>query len=131
MAYTYLGGGGVGGFSGNVTVPYTVTGSVTAGTTYTLASGSNGTAWATVATGTNTPSITVTGDAEFNGKLKVQGKDLCESIEKIESYLGILRPNIALEKEFDELKRLGDQYREAEKKFTEQKRIFDILKKQD
>ena len=44
---------------------------------------------------------------------------------------GLLLNKEYSEKEFDELKRLGDQYREAEKKFTEQKRIFDILKKQD
>ena len=52
-------------------------------------------------------------------------------LEAIESRLGILTPNPQLESEFDELKALGDAYREAEKKFKEQKQIFEILKNQD
>ena len=40
-------------------------------------------------------------------------------------------PNPALEKEFVELRECADHYRDLEKKFLEQKRVFEILKKQD
>lgn len=77
------------------------------------------------------PALKVTGDADFDGNITVQGKNITEALDAIEQRLGIMRPNTALEKEFDELKALGDAYREAEKRFTEQKRVFEILKKQD
>lgn len=74
-------------------------------------------------------SLTVHGDAEFNGKLMVKGKDLSETIEKIESRLGILHPNKELEAEWAELKELGDKYRAMEKNMLEQIELLDLLKK--
>ena len=45
--------------------------------------------------------------------------------------LGIMRMDPALEQEFDELKRVGQQYRDLRGKFQEQKAVWDTLKKQD
>lgn len=141
--YTINTGAGGGGFGyGNVTIP---AGGYTTGTTYTLAGTGAGLNYASmnsvlsVSTGTSFDSgwdstkntLKVTGDTEITGNLKVKGRDLCQILDAIESRLGVLNPNPELEKEFDELKELGDAYREAEKKFLEQKRVFEILKKQD
>lgn len=78
----------------------------------------------------NGAALHIKGDAEFEGNVKIQGRDLTEILSAIESRLAILTPNTALESEYEELKALGDAYRAAEKRFLEQKRIFDILKKQ-
>lgn len=139
MAYTINTGAGGGGFGyGNLTIPsggYATTGA----TTYTLAgAGAPSNSVLSVSTGTwangwdsTKNTLKVSGDTEIDGNLKVKGRDLCQILDTIESRLGVLNPNPELESEFDELKALGDAYREAEKKFLEQKRVFEILKKQD
>lgn len=121
--------------TGNVTL-----GAVGAGsTTYTvLAAGGAGASpvWTTsAATGLGyNSSITANGSLVLNGDdadVKINGVSLKDTLSTIEERLAILRPNTMLEKEFDELKELGDAYRAAEKRLTEQKRVFDILKKTD
>jgi hypothetical protein len=107
-------------------------------TSFTLNTGVTGTAspyvWASTSgwdTTASSATIYVKGEAVFDGNVTVKGRDLTQMLESIESRLGILTPNPQLESEFDELKALGDAYRAAEKKFKEQKRIFEILKDQD
>jgi hypothetical protein len=56
-------------------------------------------------------------------------KDLRESIENIEKRLAILHPNKELENSWEELKALGERYRELEKDILEKEKIWDILKK--
>ena len=73
--------------------------------------------------------LTVSGDAEFEGNIHMNGRNLTDVLSNIESRLAILRPNPALEEEYDELKELGDQYRKLEQKLVEKQRTFDILKK--
>lgn len=75
--------------------------------------------------------LSVEGDAVIKGKLKVEGIDIAQSLRRIESRLSILRTNPELEASFDELRRLGDQYREAEKRFLEQARVWKILGEPD
>ena len=86
--------------------------------------------------GTNTISTGITGDAKIhiNGEdadIVINGKSFNETMAKIEDRLGIFRTNPELEKEFDELQQAGEHYRQLEKKFLEQKKIFDILKNTD
>jgi hypothetical protein len=71
----------------------------------------------------------VNGDAEIDGDLKVKGKSLAEAIENIEKRLAILHPNPELEERWEQLKALGEQYRELEKDILEKEKIWDILKK--
>lgn len=79
--------------------------------------------------------LRVDGDAEFNGDVEINGglilsgKNLVDTLDAINTRLGILMTNSDLEAEFSELQALGDAYRRAEKKFNEQKKIIDILKK--
>ncbi len=92
-------------------------------------------------TNTNSPyTFGITGGISSDTKIHINGKDadivinvksFTETMAKIEDRLGILRPNPELEKEFDELQQAGEHYRQLEKKFLEQKKIFDILKNTD
>jgi hypothetical protein len=111
---------------------YTITSSPS--TVYTTNVGSpgqtltcNGTTpmWSTSPT---TP-LKVNGDAEIDGDLKVKGKSLSEAIENIEKRLAILHPNEKLEEKWEELKTLGERYRELEKDILEKEQIWDIIKK--
>ena len=60
----------------------------------------------------------------------VQGTNITEILQNIQSQLGLLTPNPAIEEEFDQLRELGDQYRALEALIKEQKRVWDILKKE-
>jgi hypothetical protein len=67
-------------------------------------------------------------DAVFRGKVIVEGVDLMEALTKIEKRLGILRTNSELEQQFQELKDLGDKYRELEKEFSEKWECWNVLR---
>jgi outer membrane lipoprotein SlyB len=73
--------------------------------------------------------LKVNGDAEIDGDLKIKGKSLSEAIENIEKRLAILHPNEQLEEKWEELKALGERYRELEKDILEKEEIWKILKK--
>ena len=63
--------------------------------------------------------------------LVIDGLSLRDFMQSVNERLAIVRPNTALEKEFNELKECGDRYRELERKLLEQKRVWETLKKQD
>ena len=97
--------------------------------------GTNGT-WTnpTVTMSDNAAKLDQSGTLELKGKnadLKINGVSLSETLEVIQEMLGIMRMDPALEQEFDELKRVGQQYRDLRGKFQEQKAVWDTLKKQD
>ena len=87
--------------------------------------------WTTVGINTRiTPkSISVEADAEFKGKVIIQGKDLCATLDKIEERLGILHPNPELESRWKELQELSNRYRELERELLEKEQVWDILKR--
>jgi hypothetical protein len=101
------------------------------------ASGSNGYTLTTTGTSTNyawnTTSIEntlqVKGDSEFDGDITVKGRSLTEFMDSVEQRLNILRPNPALEAEWDQLRALGEQYRELEQQLKEKSRMWATLKK--
>ncbi len=68
------------------------------------------------------------------GKLKLEGDEAdieingVSLLEVLKGRLNIMIPNPALEKEWDQLKALGDQYRELEKKLKEQGDMWAKLK---
>jgi hypothetical protein len=100
-------------------------------------SGSNGYAYTTTSTGTSNPwlntnisnTLSVQGDAEFDGEVTVKGRSLSEFMDSVEQRLNILRPNPALEEEWDQLRELGEQYRELERQLTEKSQMWATLKK--
>ena len=79
-------------------------------------------------TGQNTqPSNTV----HIKGKdadLLINDKSLKTWMEKVEERLNILTPNPEMEKEWDQLRKLGERYRKLEKKCKEQSDMWNKLK---
>jgi hypothetical protein len=73
--------------------------------------------------------LSVQGDAEFDGEVTVKGRSLSEFMDSVEQWLPILRPNPALEAEWDQLRALGKQYRELEQQLIEKDQMWQTLKK--
>lgn len=66
-----------------------------------------------------------------NADIVINKRGLIKILSGIEDRLGILTTNPVLESNFIELRELGDRYRELEKKYLEQTKVFDILKNTD
>jgi hypothetical protein len=60
--------------------------------------------------------------------IKIGTKSLKTWMEKVEERLNILTPNPELEKEWDQLRKLGERYRKLEKKCQEQSDMWKKLK---
>lgn len=93
---------------------------------YLITNGTGTYNWKTLDSPTN---LMVTGDAEFEGDVKIQGKSIAETLEKIEQRLAMLHPNEKLEEKWEKLKELGEQYRELEKELIHSEEMWKILKK--
>lgn len=63
--------------------------------------------------------------------VKIGNRSVIEILKKCEERLNILVPNPDLEKEFEELRELRLKYQELESKLIEQKKMWQVLKKQD
>lgn len=84
--------------------------------------------WSTI---TNPTTINQGGTMELRGEnadIKVNGRSLMDAIDALEQRLNILVPNPELEKEWDELRELGERYRELEKKCKEKGEMWKKLK---
>ena len=82
----------------------------------------------------NTMTVQPSGQIKIVGKdadIDINGRSLKQFMDNVEQRLNLLRPNTQLEKEWDELKRLGDQYRALEKEINNKMTTWDILKTQD
>lgn len=75
------------------------------------------------------PSIRVSGDAEFDGDVKIKGKSLSELMERIEARLGVIHPNNELEERWEELRQLSVRYKELEAEIKEKEQMWAILKR--
>ena len=105
---------------------------------YTIGNGGTGHVWTTNTTGAGTyrindPAVVLGagGRMELKGDsadLTINGKSLKNWMEKVEERLNILTPNPELEKEWDELRRLGERYRRLEKKCQEKAEVWNKLK---
>ena len=96
---------------------------------YTYTTGTNY-AWNTTSTTTSIENtLQVKGDSEFDGDITVRGRSLTEFMDSVEQRLNILRPNPALESEWDQLRELGEQYRELEQQLTEKSQMWAALQR--
>jgi hypothetical protein len=59
----------------------------------------------------------------------INGHSLTETLKALEERLNILVPNAELEKEWAELKQLGDAYRKLEADLTEKAHMWQALQK--
>ena len=119
MAYTTL----TPGTSGSV---YTSAG--TNGVWSTLDNTGVNTSWTVSATdliSPNSASIKLSGE---NADIDINGISLKETLAGIQERLALLTPNPKLEKEWEELKALGDAYRTMEADIKAKMKTFDILK---
>lgn len=63
-----------------------------------------------------------------NADIDINGKSLMKTLEALEERLNLMTPNPELEKEWDDLKKLGDRYRKLEKKCKEKAEVWNKLK---
>ena len=63
-----------------------------------------------------------------NADIDINGKSLLKTLEALEERLNLMTPNPELEKEWDDLKKLGDRYRKLEKKCKEKAEVWNKLK---
>jgi hypothetical protein len=63
--------------------------------------------------------------------IQIEGFSLKQTLQTLNERLAIMVPNPALEKEFEELKACGDEYRRLEKEFAEQLKVWNTLKSTD
>jgi hypothetical protein len=73
-----------------------------------------------------------------NGKVKISDSDieidglsLKATLQAVNSRLAILIPNPKLEREFEELRAVGDEYRRLEQELREQVQMWNVLKTTD
>ena len=127
--YTSIGAGAVGaGVNGGL---YWGTNGTSASPGQVLTTNGTSSNWATVTADPNLQSSTlkVMGNAEFEGDVKIKGKDLADMFEKIEERLAILHPNPELEEKWDNLRALRNAYMELEAEIKEKEKIWGILKR--
>jgi hypothetical protein len=69
--------------------------------------------------------ISLQGD---NADVDINGKSLVKWMEAMEERMNWMQPNVELEKEWDDLKKLGDRYRKLEQKCREKAEMWKKLK---
>lgn len=119
---------------GNSTVAscVTITNNTSPVSIYTTTTGTNTLSYPyitdTISVGHTTLPLKVHGDVEIDGALKVGGKNIGETLEKIEQRLAILHPNPELEEKWENLRGLRKMYMELEQEILEKEKIYNILK---
>ena len=63
-----------------------------------------------------------------NADIDIKGKSLMKTLEALEDRLNMMVPNPELEKEWDDLKKLGNRYRKLEAKCKEKAKMWNKLK---
>jgi hypothetical protein len=94
-----------------------------------------GSTWTTMASTSASPysiggyttnnSISVNGE---NADIMINGRSIVDVLDRLEQQMGWLNPKPEIEKEWEELKRLGDEYRALEADIKEKMKVWDILK---
>ena len=82
-------------------------------------------------TNTNITDLNQSGKISLKGEnadIDVNGVSLKDFMQRVEQRLAILTPDARLEEEWEELRVLGDRYRELEKEINDRMKTFDILK---
>ena len=69
--------------------------------------------------------ISIKGD---NADIDINGKSLVKWMQAMEERMNWMQPNVELEKEWDDLKKLGDRYRKLEQKCREKADMWKKLK---
>ena len=81
--------------------------------------------------GTSAADLNQSGMLSLKGKnadIDINGKSLMKTLDALQERLNMLVPNPELEKEWDDLKKLGNRYRKLEKKCREKAEMWNKLK---
>ena len=82
----------------------------------------------------NTLNVPTSGRMELRGEqadIVINGVSLNDTLRSIQDRLNMLRPNTELEADWDQLRSIGEQYRELEKQLNEKQRAWDLLQKKE
>jgi hypothetical protein len=82
-------------------------------------------------TGISNPWTTTSSKIKLDGEgadIEVNGESLIAMIKRVEERLNILTPNEKLEEEWEELRALGNRYRELEQHIKDKQATWDRLK---
>jgi hypothetical protein len=93
--------------------------------------GYSNTMWTTGLSGTSAADLNQSGKLSLQGTnadIDINGKSLMKTLEALEERLNIMVPNPELEKEWDDLKKLGNRYRKLEAKCKEKAEMWNKLK---
>jgi hypothetical protein len=93
--------------------------------------GYSNTMWTTGLSGTSAADLNQSGMLSLQGTnadIAINGKSLLKTLEALEDRLNMMVPNPELEKEWDDLKKLGNRYRKLEKKCREKAEMWNKLK---
>lgn len=71
--------------------------------------------------------LAVKGNANIEGDLIIKGKNISDSLTKIEERLAILHPNAELESRWDALRKLREDYMKLEQEIIAKEKIWEIL----
>jgi hypothetical protein len=106
--------------------PYTVTTAINLpNAIYTTGTGTTTAPWATFNPNTASTKIQLNGE---NADITVNGWSLVDAVKRIEERLDLYQPNPELEAEWEDLRALGDKYRELEQHIRDKQATFDRLK---
>lgn len=100
---------------------YSIPTATTSTSSYTISNGTWGTTTPYITTNTTTPGISVQGDAEFTGNIKIKGKDLSEWMETLERRLAILVPDPKKLEQYEALQKAYKNYKMLEALCEERK----------
>ena len=81
--------------------------------------------WATYNPTSGSARINLAGE---NADIEVNGWSLVQAVKRIEERLDLFQPNPELESDWEELKKLGEQYRKLEQHIRDKQATFDRLK---
>ena len=98
-------------------VPSYSIGAIGSSGSFLTSSGANGTGWSTIGTvGTShvQTALSVTGDAEFEGDVKIKGVSIAKALEDIQSRLAILVPDPKKLEHFEALQKAYKHYKTLE-----------------
>ena len=102
--------------------PFTISNGGTNTSPYTFSAGTNTQPWYN-----SNASTKIRLDGE-DADIEINGIGLLKTMQEIQSRLNILQPNVALEKEWEELYELGRKYRELEQHIKDKQATWDRLK---
>ena len=107
------------------------TANVTIGAATQMATGANQYVYAFNGASGTRPTTLMASTLELQGEgadIRINGVSLTDVLKNIEQRLNILRPNTELEAEWNQLRALGNRYRQLEAELKEKSRVWEKLK---